>query len=246
MSFLSKMKAKRNLKENQVDKIFKSSDSTRLLGEPYQFIDVEYMNIDDLTSIIGGDKLAQRLHVMTIVICISLISHEEFVYNHDLLRRCNIDVMGGKDCDYAYVRGTLANFYKAAALGSKFTGGPYTKLSTFICRCLASCVDYDIWHPEQKELLDNYITSEVAYASDEVVAEVTKRFATSEDLDLVRLDYSFGDSSRLYAMALADEFLLSQGTVSCFVRKCVACNLLGYSDGTEEESVEPAIEEGEE
>ena len=245
MSFLSKIKAKRNLKENQVDKIFKQADSMRPLGEPYQLIDIEYSNIEGLTSIIGGDKLVQRLHVMIMIICKGLISPEEFVYNHDLLRRCNIDTMSGKDCDYVYVRGTLANFYKVAALGSKFTGGPYTKLSTFVCRCLASVQDYDIWHPEQKELLDNYLTSEVIYASDEVVDYVTKRFATSEDLDIVRLDYSFGDSSRLYAMAVADEFLLSQGTVSCFVRKCIACNLLGYECETDE-LVDQDIEEGEE
>ena len=245
MSFLNKLKAKKNLKENQVDKIFKSADSARLLGDPYQFINIDYMNTEDLTSIIGGEKLAQRLHVMTIVICRSLISPEEFAYNHDLLRRCNIDAMSGKDCDYVYVRGTLANFYKVAALGSKFTGGPYTKLSTFVCRCLASVEDYDIWYPEQKELLDNYLTSEVTYASDEVADYVTKRFATSEDLDLVRLDYSFGDSSRLYAMAMADEFLLSQGTVSCFVRKCIACNLLGYECEINE-PVDQDTEEGEE
>lgn len=244
MSFLNKLKAKRNLKENQVDKIFKSADSTRLLGDPYQFISIDYMDIEGLTSIIGGDKLAQRLHTMTITICRSLISPEEFTYNHDLLRRCNIDVMGAHDCDYVYVRGTLANFYKAAALGSMFTDGPYTKLSTFICRCLASCGDYDIWYPEQKELLDNYLTSEVTYASDEVVDYVTKRFANSEDLDLVRLDYSFGDSSRLYAMAVADDFLLSQGTVSCFVRKCIACNLLGYEDDNNQPK--QTDEEGEE
>ena len=244
MSFLNKLKAKRNLKENQVDKIFKSADSARPTGDPYQFVSIDYMDIEGLTSIIGGDKLAQRLHVMTIVICRSLISPEEFTYNHDLLRRCNVDVMGASDCDYAYVRGTLANFYKVAALGSMFTDGPYTKLSTFICRCLASCVDYDIWHPEQKELLDNYLTSEVTYASDEVVDYVTKRFANSEDLDLVRLDYSFGDSSRLYAMAVADDFLLSQGTVSCFVRKCIACNLLGYEDDNNQPK--QTDEEGEE
>ena len=244
MSFLSKIKAKRNLKENQVDKIFKQADSARPLEEPYQFINIDYMDIEGLTSIIGGDKLAQRLHVMTIVICRSLISPKEFTYNHDLLRRCNVDVIGAPDCDYAYVRGTLANFYKVAALGSKFTDGLYTKLSTFICRCLASVEDYDIWYPEQKELLDNYLTSEVTYASDEVVDYVTKRFANSEDLDLVRLDYSFGDSSRLYAMAVADDFLLSQGTVSCFVRKCIACNLLGYED--DDNKQEPTDEEGEE
>ena len=74
---------------------------------------------------------------------------------------------------------------------------------------------------------------------------VTKRFANSEDLDLVRLDYSFGDSNRLYAMAVADEFLLSQGTVSCFVRKCIACNLLGYECETNEQ-VDQNTEEGEE
>lgn len=247
MSFLNKLKAKRNLKENQVDKIFKQADSVRPTEEPYQFIGIEYMDIDGLSSIIGGDKLAQRLHMMTIVICRDAISPAEFSYNHDLLRRCGIDVLGSNDCAYAYAHGTLANFYKAAALGSMFTCAQYTKLSTFICRCLASCADYDIWHPEQKELLDNYITSEVAYASDEVVAEVTNKFVASEDLELVRLDYSFGDSTRLYAMALADEYLLSNETVSCFVRKCIAYTLLGYSDGTEEEAVEETVvEEGEE